>query len=81
MVHLPSEVARRAWWPKGIEFADGAYLPVPELGYSALTDEDADDDADDDVEAFGESRSIGVYYGDCPGPTTTALSAAFWADE
>lgn len=75
-MHLPSDVAQRSWWPKctELEHADGAYLPVPGLGYTALTDDGADDDAE-------ELLSLGVYQDACPGLGPTALSAAFWADD
>ena len=58
----------------GTELADGADLSVPELGYTALTD---------DAEGIGETRSTysGDYQGDCPQSGPIAPGVTFWVDD
>jgi hypothetical protein len=78
-------VAQRVWWPAddaedAEEGGGGAYVPVPQVGYAALVD---DDDVDGDDKAGSESGALKVQAicGVCEKRGVVALSASFLGDE
>ena len=78
-VHLPAEVVQRLWWPTDRELAENSnpYTPASAVGYIALQDDGRDNSAD----GRGEPGGLGVHGGGCKDVGSTALNAAFWADD